>query len=164
MTKEEIAQYIKSELANDEPEIYLDIDDYKIIAETLEQDSCETIKEIPKDYRYDTETEDFLVYRHKYTGHEIHIEKPVPRYRLEQETIDYKAQYETYLKKSEVVISQLRADRDRLQETIDKARAEIESTMKYQYAVGENQYAEGFEKSLEIIDKYNKEVEGKKYL
>lgn len=50
----------------------------------LEEKPCETIKEIPKDYKYDTETEDFLVYRHKYTGHEIHIEKPVPRYRLEQ--------------------------------------------------------------------------------
>lgn len=50
-----------------------------------EQERCETIKEIPKDYKYDTETKDFLVYRHMYTGHEIHIEKPVPRYRLEQE-------------------------------------------------------------------------------
>lgn len=39
-------------------------------------------------------------------------------------------------------------------EVLDKIRAEIENTMKYQYAVGENEYAEGFEKSLEIIDKY----------
>lgn len=52
------------------------------------QEPCEAIKEIPKDYKYDTETEDFLVYRHMYTGHEIHIEKPVPRYRLEQECED----------------------------------------------------------------------------
>ena len=54
----------------------------------LEQQPYETIKEIPKDYKYDTETEDFLVYRHKYTGHEIHIEKPVPRYRLEQTSFE----------------------------------------------------------------------------
>jgi hypothetical protein len=40
---------------------------------------------------------------------------------------------------------------------LDKARAEIESTMKYQYAIGDNQYAEGFEKSLEILDKYKSE-------
>lgn len=53
-----------------------------------EQQPCETIKEIPKDYKYDTETEDFLVYRHKYTGHEIHIEKPVPRYRIEQPSFE----------------------------------------------------------------------------
>lgn len=44
---------------------------------------------------------------------------------LEQEPIDYKTQYENYLKKSEVVISQLRADRDRLQDAFDKLRAEI---------------------------------------
>ena len=41
---------------------------------------------------------------------------------------------------------------------IDKIRAEIEYTMKYQYAIGEDQYAEGFEKSLEIIDKYKAET------
>jgi hypothetical protein len=39
---------------------------------------------------------------------------------LEQEPIGYKTQYENYLKKSEVVISQLRADRDRLQDAFDK--------------------------------------------
>lgn len=39
---------------------------------------------------------------------------------FEQESIDYKTQYENYLKKSEVVISQLRADRDRLQDAFDK--------------------------------------------
>lgn len=44
---------------------------------------------------------------------------------------------------------------------LDKIRAEIENTMKYQYAVGENEYAEGFEKSLEIIDKYKAESEEK---
>lgn len=46
-------------------------------------------------------------------------------------------------------------------EVLDKIRAEIENAMKYQYAVGENEYAEGFEKSLEIIDKYKAESEEK---
>ena len=49
----------------------------------LEQEPCETITEIPKDYVYDTETNDFIVYRHKYTGEEIHIKKPVRTYELE---------------------------------------------------------------------------------
>lgn len=30
---------------------------------------------IPNDYYYDTETDEFYVYRHKYTGNEIHIVK-----------------------------------------------------------------------------------------
>ena len=39
MTKEEILQYIKSELDNNEnAEIYLDVDDYKVIVEALEQE------------------------------------------------------------------------------------------------------------------------------
>ncbi len=29
------------------------------LLEALEQEPCETIKKIPKDYKYDTETEDF---------------------------------------------------------------------------------------------------------
>ena len=38
--QEELAQYIKSELANEDPEIYLDIDDYEIIVKALEQEPC----------------------------------------------------------------------------------------------------------------------------
>ena len=38
------------------------------------------MNEIPKDYKYDTETSDVWVYRHKYTGHEIHIAKQPPLY------------------------------------------------------------------------------------
>jgi len=38
MTKEEIVKYIKSELAKDNAEIYLDVDDYKIILKVLERD------------------------------------------------------------------------------------------------------------------------------
>lgn len=35
---------------------------------------------IPKDYVYDTETEEFTVYRHKYTGDEIHVIKDPATY------------------------------------------------------------------------------------
>ena len=41
MTREETSQYIKSELANEDAEIYLDVDDYKVIIEALEQEPCE---------------------------------------------------------------------------------------------------------------------------
>ena len=37
---------------------------------------------------------------------------------------------------------------------LEDIKAEIEITMKYQYAIGEEQYAEGFEKCLEIIDNH----------
>lgn len=51
MTKEEILQYIKSELANENAEIYLDVDDYKIIVKALEQESVlDKIREQMKDY------------------------------------------------------------------------------------------------------------------
>ena len=53
---------------------------------------------------------------------------------LEQEPIDYKTQYENYLKKSKVVISQLRADRDRLQDAFDKVRTEIVELTKCPYS------------------------------
>lgn len=42
----------------------------------------EELKEIPENYKYDTETDDFLVYRHKYNGREIHIVKPTQTYVL----------------------------------------------------------------------------------
>lgn len=54
---------------------------------------------------------------------------------LEQESIDYKTQYENYLKKSGVIISQLRADRDRLQYAFDKLRAEITTLQNRCYAL-----------------------------
>lgn len=84
MTKDEAIKRLKDAKSTIQPFQYVDeAIDYAV--EVLKQQLCETIKEIPKDYKYDTETKDFLVYRHIYTGHEIHIEKPVPRYRLEQE-------------------------------------------------------------------------------
>ena len=35
------------------------------------------VTNIPDGYHYDTETATVLVYRHKYTGDEIHIRKPI---------------------------------------------------------------------------------------
>lgn len=35
------------------------------------------VTSIPYGYQYDTETATILVYRHKYTGDEIHIRKPI---------------------------------------------------------------------------------------
>lgn len=56
--------------------------EYKKIQEVLKNSDVRVIynivnetEEIPKDYIYDTETSAFLVFRNKYTGHEIHIEK-----------------------------------------------------------------------------------------
>lgn len=99
----------------------------------LEKQPCETIKGIPKDYKYDTETKDFLVYRHMYTGHEIHIEKPVPRYRLEQTSI------------------------------LDKIRAEFISLYPKNYAgepeLGGSSCEFSLNKVLNIIDKYKAESE-----
>jgi len=92
MTREESIERLKmilEEATTDENAVcYVTFDDagaLEMAIKALEQEPCETIKEIPKDYKYDTETKDFLVYRHMYTGHEIHIEKPVPRYRLDQQ-------------------------------------------------------------------------------
>ena len=80
---------------------------------------------------------------------------------LKQESIDYKTQYENYLKKSEVVISQLRADRDRLQDAFDKIRAEIIEKDKNIKAVrSDNCCFFTAEEVLEIIDKYKAESEG----
>ena len=79
---------------------------------------------------------------------------------LDQETIDYKTQYEKYLKKSEVVISQLRADRDRLLKAFDNMRAEIADLADsdaYNYI--QHAYNNGLLKAVEIIDKCKLESE-----
>lgn len=47
-------------------------------------DATPEIKEIPKDYKYDTETNEFEVYRHIYTGDEIHILKEPQLYRYDE--------------------------------------------------------------------------------
>jgi hypothetical protein len=76
------------------------------------------------------------------------------------QSIDYKAQYENHLKKSEVVISQLRADRDRLLKAFDNMRAEImklddinpDYPMDRTIHISRNEV-------LQIIDKYKTESE-----
>lgn len=45
-------------------------------------DIVKEVPTVPKDYTYDTETDEFLVYRHKYTGREIHIVKDPDVYLL----------------------------------------------------------------------------------
>lgn len=52
----------------------------------------------------------------------------------------------TFENKAEIVISQLREDRDRLQKIIEQIRAEIMSK-------------DGLEEALEIIDKYRTECQ-----
>ena len=53
-------------------------------------DATPEIKEIPKDYKYDTETDEFEVYRHIYTGDEIHILKEPQLYRYDKLMIPVK--------------------------------------------------------------------------
>lgn len=43
------------------------------------------LEKIPENYKYDTETEEFFVYRHKYNGHEIHVVKPTPIYTISEQ-------------------------------------------------------------------------------
>lgn len=78
-----------------------------------------------------------------------------------QEPIDYKAQYESFAKKAEIVISQLRADRDRLADVFDKIRAEIEQTAKDYDKYDDYRRVRGLWIALDIIDKYKAESEGK---
>lgn len=77
---------------------------------------------------------------------------------IEQEPIDYKTQYENYLKKSEVVISQLRADRDRLQDAFDQIRVEIEEHVKINQCLNTDR-AIALCWCLDVIDKYKGESE-----
>jgi hypothetical protein len=79
---------------------------------------------------------------------------------LGQEPVDYNTQYENYLKKSEVVISQLRADRDKLLKALDDIRTEIEKLQTYKMFVGEDTVYIERSDVLAIIDKYKTESEG----
>lgn len=76
-----------------------------------------------------------------------------------QEPIDYKAQYEGFSKKAEIVISQLRADRDRLLETFDKIRAEIKALSNANPSYWHSGDMVDRDDVLEIIDKYKAEQE-----
>lgn len=71
---------------------------------------------------------------------------------------DYKAQYEDYLKKSGIVISQLRADRDRLLEAlnkVNKAKTEIEDEGAFeQETKGKTEYLRGIDYCLEVLNEH----------
>ena len=70
-------------------------------------DATPEIKEIPKDYKYDTETDEFEVYRYIYTGDEIHILKEPQLYRYDEPMIPIKKIKDLII---EYVESQNRAD------------------------------------------------------
>jgi hypothetical protein len=64
-----------------------------------------------------------------------------------------------FLKRS-VVISQLREDRDRLQDAFDKARAEIVELADYDaYTDVQQAFNDGLWEAVKIIDKYKLESE-----
>ena len=85
MTREEFEFYLKGcDVTLDNGKEFYEQDDLvKCFEDMGAFEQPEYLSKIPEDYTYDTETEDFLVYRHKYTGKEIHIEKPVPTYSFE---------------------------------------------------------------------------------
>lgn len=83
--------------------------------------------DIPKDYTYDTETPEFYVYRHKYTGDEIHRSKNPPLYVNIQPYIN---------------------------EVLDKIRAEIEDNA---YPIVHGVKGMTLHGILKIIDKYKAE-------
>ena len=58
----------------------------------------------------------------------------------------------TYEEKAGIVISQLRADRDRLQDAVDKIRAELLKWI--DMPGGSYEYDAGLKRALTIIDKY----------
>jgi hypothetical protein len=67
-------------------------------------------------------------------------------------------QESAFQKKAEIVISQLRADRDRLQNALDKIRAEIEQT-DFDFGDFYDHTDTIIQIVLEIIDKYTTESE-----
>lgn len=66
-----------STVLSDNPQFLSDI---SIIYDIVEESPT-----IPKDYVYDTETNEFYVYRHKYTGDEIHIVKEPSIYLIKED-------------------------------------------------------------------------------
>lgn len=85
ITTEEASEKLKDLLGVHRPEIEESI---KLGIRVL--DATPEIKEIPKDYKYDTETAEFEVYRHIYTGDEIHILKEPQLYRYDKPMIPVK--------------------------------------------------------------------------
>ncbi len=85
--REEAIKRLKEARTTIQPFRYVDeVIDYAVKA--LEQNPIITISEIPKNYDYDTETRDFLVYRNKYTGDKMHIKRPASLYILDQDLCD----------------------------------------------------------------------------
>lgn len=66
----------------------------------------------------------------------------------------------TYEEKSRIVISQLRADRDRLQDALDKIQADIKAASHGKWYVGrvdgKTEEVLLMDEVMEIIDKYTK--------
>ena len=144
MTREDAIKMLKSKMDGHTDTSYEWVETVRMAIKALEQEPI-TIYEIPKDYRYDTETEDFLVYRHKYTGDEIHIERPVPLYRLEQEPFINKP-----------CVSEKVCEHDK-QMVLDKIRTEIEQKARIEEIGGRGNGKSiryGLCMALEIIDKY----------
>ena len=44
-----------------------------ITISTLKEKYCSIVEGISQEFVYDTETRNFVVYRHKYTGEELHV-------------------------------------------------------------------------------------------
>lgn len=65
-----------STVLTDNPEFLADI--------SILYDIVEESPTIPEDYLYDTETDEFYVYRHRYTGDEIHIVKEPSIYLIKE--------------------------------------------------------------------------------
>jgi hypothetical protein len=65
-----------------------------------------------------------------------------------------------FLKRSVIIISQLREDRNRLQDAFDKARAEIVELADYDaYTDVQQAFNDGLWEAVKIIDKYKLESE-----
>ena len=140
MTKEEILQYIKSELVNENAEIYLDVDDYKIIVEALEQKSKFEMRDATPEER---ESIDRYIKS---------ISKPTK--------VDFwESEKEPFINKACCISSEV-CEHDKI-ETLDKIRAEI--VKKHLSIVEKNDFDSGrtygYEEVLDIIDKYRAEME-----
>ena len=66
-----------STVLSDNPQFLSDI---SIIYDIVEESPT-----IPKDFHYDCETDEFYVYRHRYTGKEIHIVKEPSMYIVKED-------------------------------------------------------------------------------
>ena len=84
MDRKEAIKRLKEARNTIQPFRYVD-EAIDYVVKVLEQNPFITISEIPKDYDYDCDTRDFLVYRNRYTGDEMHIKRPASLYILDQD-------------------------------------------------------------------------------